>query len=89
MIQDLHRTLLTCFSHAMQVHIRKGRPIERFLFQTAEVALTAAAVCLITLASNRIRKKSDRDKQPEAKKGSQVCLEASAIHHKSAVKWEQ
>lgn len=73
----------------LQVHIRKGRPIERFLFQTAEVALTAAAVCLITLASNRIRKKSDHDKQPEAKKGSQVCLEASVTHHRSAVKWEQ
>ena len=73
----------------LQVHIRKGRPIERFLFQTAEVALTAAAVCLITLASNRIRKKSDHDKQPEAKKGRQVCLEASATHQKSAVKWEQ
>lgn len=38
-----------------QVHIRKGRPLERFLFQTAEVVVTAAAVCMITLASNHIR----------------------------------
>lgn len=38
-----------------QVHIRRGRPHERFLFQTAEVVVTAAAVCMITLATNHIR----------------------------------
>ncbi|KAL3160201.1 hypothetical protein ABBQ32_010962 [Trebouxia sp. C0010 RCD-2024] len=37
------------------VHIRRGRPHERFLFQTAEVVVTAAAVCMITLATNHIR----------------------------------
>lgn len=41
----------------VQVHIRRGRPLERFLFQTAEVVVTAAAVCMITLASNHIRHK--------------------------------
>ncbi len=45
---------------AVQVHVRKGRPLERLLFQTAEVALTAAAVCLITLASNHVRQKGNK-----------------------------
>lgn len=54
-----------------QVHIRKGRPLERFLFQTAEVFVTATAVCMITLASNHIRHKGSskqiagKDKQYE------------------------
>ena len=43
---------------AWQVHIRKGRPVERLLFQTAEVVVTAAAVCMITLAFNHIRHRS-------------------------------
>lgn len=41
------------------VHIRRGRPHERFLFQTAEVVITAAAVCMVTVATNHIRHKGD------------------------------
>ena len=39
----------------LQVHVRKGRPLERVLFQAAEVVITAAAVCMITIASNHVR----------------------------------
>ena len=48
---------------AWQVHIRRGRPLERFLFQTAQVVVTAAAVCTITLASNHIRHRGSSSSQ--------------------------
>lgn len=55
-LQCLHEQSRTDVCGAgWQVHIRKGRPLERILFQAAEVVVTAAAVCMITLASNHIR----------------------------------
>jgi len=67
---------------ALQVHVRRGRPLERFLFQTAEVALTAAAVCLITVACNRVRRKNGDEKKFEG--NLQAQLEANVAQCGSA-----
>jgi len=69
---------------ALQVHVRKGRPLERLLFQTAEVAVTAAAVCLITVACNRVRRKNGAEKQLEGRKSNQAQLQANVAPHGSA-----
>ncbi len=70
---------------ALQVHVRRGRPLERVLFQTAEVALTAAAVCLITVACNRVRRKNGDEKKFEGQKSNlQAQLAADAAQYGSA-----
>ena len=67
--------------------MRRGRPLERFLFQTAEVAVTAAAVCLITVACNRVRRKNGDEKKFEGQKSNlQAQLEANVVPNGSAQK---
>ena len=64
--------------------MRRGRPLEQLLFQTAEVAVTAAAVCLITVACNRVRRKNGAEKQLEGRKSNQAQLQANVAPHGSA-----
>lgn len=52
--------------------MRRGRPLERILFQAAEVAATAAAVCLITLACNHVRHRDNKGKPKGEKRGNQA-----------------
>ena len=69
---------------ALQVHVRRGRPLERILFQTTEVALTAAAVCLITVACNRVRRKNGDEKKFGGLNSNQARLEADVAPNGSA-----
>ena len=64
--------------------MRRGRPLERLLFQTAEVALTAAAVCLITVACNRVRRKTGDEQKFGGQKSNQAQLEANVAPNGSA-----
>lgn len=41
----------------VQVHIRRGRPHERFLSQIAEVVVTAAAISLCAYVNGHFRQK--------------------------------
>ncbi|DBB03068.1 hypothetical protein WJX77_010513 [Trebouxia sp. C0004] len=66
------------------VHVRRGRPLERLLFQTAEVALTAAAVCLITVACNRVRRNNGVETKFEGQKSNQAELDANVAAYGSA-----